>query len=392
MMPRFSSRVPDELGLNRLALLRDRLRSDGVDIADLTQSNPTAVGLRYPPGLLELLGDQRGMRYTPAPLGLTEARRAVADFLGVDGPTIDPDRVVLTASTSDAYGLLFKLLCDPGQGVFVPRPSYPLLEHLTRLDGVAAVPYSLDRHGRWEVDVGSLGADPATPMRAVIAVSPNNPTGSFLSAPELQAMAAVCGERGLALVVDEVFGSYSMSAARRGPSVLEFPWEGLTFVLGGLSKSVGLPQLKLGWMVVAGCDTLVTQALARLELICDTYLPVGAPVQHALPRLLDIGRSVTAQIAARVRANYACLSRLVQDFPTATLLPTEGGWYAVVQVPRLRSEEELVLAILERDHVLVQPGYFFDFATEAFLVVSLLPPPPMFERAMQQVLVTGTGH
>ena len=310
------------------------------------------------------------------------------DYLGRAGLAVDPDRVILTVSTSDAYATLFKLLCDPGQGVFVPRPSYPLFEYLTRLEGVATVSYALECHGRWEVDVASLRVDQTEGMRAVLVVSPNNPTGSFVSASEFGHITEMCRERGLALIVDEVFGFYPMSDDRRGPSVLDQPPDVLTFVLGGLSKAVGLPQLKLGWVIVAGPDSLVEKALARLELICDTYLSVGTPVQHAAATLLKTGASMTGQIAERVRANYRRFSRLVEGFPTATLLPTEGGWYAVLQVPGVRSEEELVLEILETDHVLVQPGYFFDFPREAFLVVSLLLEPAVFATAMRQVLAT----
>ncbi len=357
-------------------------------MVDLTESNPTLVGLRYPPRLLAPLGDPGGVRYEPAPLGLESARRAVAQELGQAGPDVDPDRIVLTASTSDAYATLFKLLCDPGDGVLVPCPSYPLFEHLTRLEGVEAVPYALEFHGRWEVDVAGLRADQTEGVRAVLAVSPNNPTGSFVTPSEFEHITAACRARGLALIVDEVFGRYPMSGGRRGPTVLDRPPDVLTFVLGGLSKAVGLPQLKLGWMVVTGPDSVVEKALARLELICDTYLSVGTPVQHAAANLLKAGASITDQIAERVRGNYGCLARLSESYPAVTLLPTEGGWYAVLQVPGVRSEEDLVLDILEHDRVLVQPGYFFDFPHEAFLVVSLLPEPAVFEPAMRRVLTT----
>ncbi len=386
-MSRFSSRVPEVLAPNRLAQARRRLRREGVDFADLTESNPTRVGIRYPPRLLDPLVDPRGVRYEPAPLGLESARRAVADELGQTGLDVDPGRVVLTASTSDAYSTLFKLLCDPGHGVLVPCPSYPLFEHLTRLEGVEAVPYALEFHSRWEVDVAGLRADQTEGIRAVLAVSPNNPTGSFVTASEFEQIAGVCRVRRLALIVDEVFGRYPMSDDQRGPSVLARPPEDvLTFVLGGLSKAVGLPQLKLGWMVVAGPASLVEKALARLELICDTYLQVATPVQHAAATLLKAGGPIATQIAQRVRANYGHLARLSDRYPPVTLVPPEGGWYAALQVPGGRSEEELVLELLEHDHVLVQPGYFFDFPREAFLVVSLLPEPTVFEAAIGRVL------
>ena len=386
----FSSRTPELLERNRLSQAARRVRASGASLVDLTESNPTRVGLRYPRGLLQCLADPAGLRYDPAPLGLRTARRAVADHLARFELAVDPTRIVMTNSTSDAYSMLFKLLCDPGDGVHVPRPGYPLLEHLARLEGVVSVPYLLDYHGRWEIDVTAIRDHDVPPARAVVLVNPNNPTGSFVETADLDAVTALCRERELALIADEVFRPYPMADDRIAPSVLDRPAEVLTFVLGGLSKDVGLPQLKLGWMVVTGPDALVDDALARLELIYDTYLSVGTPVQHHVAELLDAGSSITRQIAQRVRDNYACLERLVSSFQAITMRPAEGGWYAVLQVPRTRSEEALVLEILERNHVLVQPGYFFDFPREAFLVASLLPDPSEFALAMRRVLRTTT--
>ncbi len=390
-MPGFSTRLPKRLTTNRLARAQGSLRSAGVDVADLTESNPTRVGLRYPPDLLGALGGPGSLTYAPEPLGMGCAREAVAAYLRRHSLDVESSRIVLTSGTSEAYSILFKLLCDPGQDVAVPRPSYPLFEYLTRLEAIQTTPYRLEFHGRWAIDLEGLLAAITKRTRAVLIVSPNNPTGSFATATELEEVSALCRQHGLALIVDEVFGVYPLESPVRGPSVLDRPAEVLTFVLGGLSKAVGLPQLKVGWTIVAGPDELVDAALERLSVICDTYLSVSTPVQQAVGDLLDRGSELTTQIAERVRHNYACLQRLVLKQPATTLLPAEGGWYAVVQVPSTRSEEALTLGLLEREHILVHPGFFFDFPREAFLVLSLLPDPTLFERSAARVLTVAAG-
>ena len=382
----FSGRVP-ALRANRVAGELARLRSEGRSLVDLTASNPTRVELPYPPDLLSPLAAPDALAYDPAPFGLPVAREAVAAHLAGRGVPVHPDRVVLTASTSEAYGLLFKLLCDPGDAVLVPQPSYPLFEHLTRLDGVAARPYRLEHHGRWQVDVDGLAAMVDARTRAVLLVSPNNPTGSFVRRDELAAVREVALRHGLAIICDEVFAGYPVDEPEAGrPGALVGDTEALTFTLGGLSKSAGLPQLKLGWILLGGPDALVAGARDRLELVCDTYLSVATPVQLAAGALLDRSRPVADAILARVRGNDSALRRLADRFPACRVLRTEGGWYAVVQVPALRSEEALVVELLQRDGVYVHPGYFFDFPREAFLVLGLLPPPGVFAGAAARVL------
>ncbi len=271
--------------------------------------------------------------------------------------------------------------------MLVPQPSYPLLEHLARFEGVEPVPYPLVYYGSWRIDVAALRAAAGPRTRAVIVVNPNNPTGSFLAADDHQALTAVCRERDLRLIVDEVFNRYPIDPFPGScRSVLATPAEVLTFVLGGLSKAVGLPQVKLGWIVVDGPDREAAATLDALDLILDTYLSVSTPVQLAAERLLAEGASVTEQIRARIAANHRTLVRLVAQHPAAGLLRTEGGWYAVVQVPATETEEKLALELLEQDHVLVHPGYFFDFPREAFLVPSLLPEPDRFEPAIERLL------
>ena len=390
-MPGYSTRLPGCRSLNRLARAQARLRLQGAAVIDLTDTNPTRCGFTYPRDLLAGLAHARGLDYEPAPLGAPAARKAVAAFLRRLALAADSERIWLTTGTSEAYGMLCRLLCDPGDEVAVPRPSYPLLDPITGLEAVRAVPYPLAYHGTWAIDLDALRAALTPRTRAVVAVSPNNPTGSFLTPADRQALQELCAAHDLALIVDEVFGGYPLCAAPHGPSVLAAPAEALTFALGGLSKTIGLPQLKLSWTVAAGPAVLVREALDRIALVADTYLSVSTPVQLALGELLERGSVVTAQIAARVRANYTRLQELARRHPATTLLPAEEGWSAVVQVPRTQSEEDLALRILEREHILVHPGYFYDFPGEAFLVLSLLPEEPRFAAAAARVLAAASG-
>src|SRR5581483_7339451 len=356
---------------------------------DLTLSNPTRAGLEYPPDLLVPLADRRGLIYEPAPLGLEEARAAVAHEFARRGRVVDPHRIALVASTSEAYSLLFKLLADPGDEVLVPRPSYPLLEYLTALDAVIARPYDLEYHGVWSIDLAALEAAVGPRTRAVVVVHPNNPTGSFVSAAEADRLERLCRDHGMAVIADEVFADYVLEPDARPAS----PAAGrgaLAFALGGLSKSVGLPQAKLAWIAVDGPDDLVERAIARLELICDTYLSVSTAVQLAAPRLLEQGATVRGRIAGRISANYERLKELSRAAPASRVLRADGGWYAILQVPAFEPEEDLVVGLLARDGVLVHPGYFFDFPGGSHLVLSLLPPEETFAKAVSIVMARST--
>lgn len=383
----FSTRVPAQLEPNALARAVRRARAGGRLLVDLTATNPTSAGIEYDPAMFTALAQPAVVSYAPDPFGLAAAREAVSQDYRRRALDVDPARVILTSSTSEAYALLFKLLCDPGDAVLAPVPSYPLFDHLTRLEGVTARPYRLEYHGRWQVDADSVDEAWTDRVRALLAVSPNNPTGSVLSGDELSALSSRCAARRAALIVDEVFADYPLGDA--GAPIRNAPARGaecLTIRLGGLSKSAGLPQVKLGWMALEGPPRLVEEALARLEVICDTYLSVSTPVQVAAAGLIARGSETRARILERVRGNYAVLRERARRHPSVDVHEAEGGWSAVLRVPARGSEEELVLNLIERDGVLVHPGYFFDFPHEAFLVVSLLPPPAAFAAGLGRLL------
>jgi aspartate/methionine/tyrosine aminotransferase len=381
----FSKRVPDDRRPTRYARALAAARTHG-ELIDLTLSNPTRAGIAYPHDLLQPLADPAALLYRPEPFGLEEARAAVADTYLTRGLPIERERIVLTASTSEAYSLLFKLLCDPGRSdVLTPVPSYPLFDHLARLDGVVQHAYTLDYHGAWRIDPDSLARAWTADTRAVLVVSPNNPTGSVLHETDADELEATCAARDAALIVDEVFRDYPLAEPIADAAVLRTP-RCLVARLGGLSKTVGLPQVKLGWIALDGPAPLVAEALDRLELIADTYLSVSTPVQIAARRLLRDGASIRAAIGERIRGNYESLRRLGGSSSAVTVLPAEGGWSAVLRVPATRSEDDLVVELLERDRVAVHPGYFFDFAREAFVVISLLPPPEVFARGTARLL------
>jgi alanine-synthesizing transaminase len=385
----FSSRVPSDLGPNAVAAAVERMRLSGRGYDDLTISNPTQAAIDYPPDLLLPLAAPSSLVYEPQPFGAPAARAAVAADYHRRGVHVPASHVVLTASSSEGYAFLFKLLCDPGDSVLVPTPSYPLFEHLTRLEQVHALPYSTQYHGTWSLDLDDLGQAIGKRTRAILVVSPNNPTGGWLKRDELTALLGFCAEHRLALIGDEVFCDYPIDPAPGAArSVLEREETVLTIGLGGASKSLGLPQLKLGWMGLKGSGALVQSALMRLELIADTYLSVNTPVQAALPRLFDAAQTIQRQIRHRILHNYHVLQQLVSHVPSCQLLRAEGGWSAVLRIPHTMPEDQRVIQLLEEDRVLVHPGYFFDFPRDGYLIVSLLPRPDAFRSAAERVLDT----
>lgn len=386
----FSRRTGWDRTENPLARRLSELRAGGAPLIDLTESNPTRCGFAYPAErILPALAQPEGLVYAPDPRGLLPAREAVARHLAKDGISVDPGELLLTASTSEAYAWLFKLLCDPGDAVLAFSPSYPLFEYLTALESVELAHAALIGEGGWAVDVDEVRRSAPERTRAVIAVNPANPTGQFLRQSELDALLALCAERGWAFLCDEVFGGYGFGEdPERVRSVAGRESPALTFSLSGLSKAAGLPQLKLGWICVGGPPAERAEALARLELIADSYLSVNTPVQLAAGALLEAGAEVRRQIRERVLWNRTALEAARPEDAPWDVLPAEGGWYAVLRLPRSLDEEETCLRLLEAG-VVVQPGYFFDFASGSYLVVSLLPAEDAFAegaRRLAQVL------
>ena len=395
-----SARLPWSTPETALAGLA-RARAARGDLIDLPESNPTRVGLPSPAdaiGAALAAGDVAG--YAPAALGLPGARAAVAAEYGRAGVAVDPGRIVVTASSSESYAYLFKLLADPGDAVLVPAPSYPLFEYLAPLEGVALLPYRLAFDGVWHVDLGAVEDALAEARRrgvrarAIVVVSPNNPTGSFLKRDELARLVDVAARNGLGVVSDEVFAGYPFAPdPTRVEVVAADPAAGERvplFSLGGLSKSCGLPQLKLGWIVVGGAEA--GRTLAALELVADTYLSVGTPVQAALGELLRLGAGIRGAIAARVAENRARLAAALPAGSPCSIVPAEAGWSAIVRLPATRTDEAWAAALVAEAGVLVHPGYLFDFGPGSYVVVSLLPPGDRFAAAARRLFaLVGTS-
>ena len=390
----FSTRTRWPRVPNALATLR--AIPGGADVVDLSESNPTRAGLACSPDVLAWLGDPRGTDYEPEPFGSIEARRAVSRYYLARGARVPADRLVLTASSSEGYSHLFHVLCDPGDTILVPRPSYPLLPYLADLAGVRLVPYPLVREERFRVDLGAveraLAVEP-TP-RAIVLVHPNNPTGSFVLREDADALGTLASRYGAALVVDEVFLDYPLEAPARAQRTFVGREDALTFVLSGLSKVALLPQLKLGWIALGGPAGLVDEAAARLELTADSFLSVSTPVQLALGRILDeAAPAAQARLNARLRENLAMLDAVLRalgsDAPVRRL-PVGGGWYVTLEVPRVRSDDEWVALLLREDRVLVHPAYLFDGAA-GDVVLSLLPEPAPFAAGVRRALARFAG-
>lgn len=384
----FSSRLRWNLSTNRLARLLEEKRRMEATVLDMTESNPTRVGLDYPVAeILGALAQPQVLSYEPAPRGLLAARQAIAGYYGERGAVVDPEHIHLTASTSEGYSYLFKLLADQGDAVLVPQPSYPLFDFLAALEGVELRPYELvyTHPTGWQIDFDSLERAVDGKTRAVILVNPNNPTGSFIKPRELEHLTAVCASNQLALIVDEVFNDYVLMPDEGYASSLVSVSSVPIFVMSGFSKTLALPQMKLSWIITNGPEELRAEAEERLDLIADTFLSVGTPVQQAAPTWMRLRAGVQQQILHRVRGNLDWLVHITSDSP-CRLLHVDGGWYATLEIPRLASEEERVLALLDKENVLVHPGYFFDFPREAFLVLSLLPPPEVFREATKKVM------
>jgi alanine-synthesizing transaminase len=378
---RFSERTNWNTEESELARAHRLRVAAGLPIADLTASNPTRCGFAYDPSLLTALGDARALDYDPQPRGLLGARQAVCAYYAGHGVTLKPEQIVLTTSTSEAYSFLFRLLCDAGSEILVAQPGYPLFDFLAVLDDVClkAAPLVYD-HG-WQIDPEGFCRAVTPRTRAIVLVHPNNPTGHFTKLREAEELARLCREFELALIVDEVFLDYGFNGA--GKSFVA-GLEGVpVFVVSGLSKIAGLPQMKAAWIVAVGPQAAT--ALDRLEVIADTFLSMNAPVQHALPAWLDGREAILRQIRARVAANLAELDLQLARLPEVSRLEAEGGWYAVLRIPALWPDEQTVLALLERG-VWVHPGYFFGMSDSGWLVVSLLGPEAEFSSGVARLV------
>ncbi|MGD0578667.1 MAG: pyridoxal phosphate-dependent aminotransferase [Bryobacteraceae bacterium] len=382
----FSSRTPGDYRPNRLNEALAARRAGGGRVLDLTLTNPTRAGLSYPgQAILEALEDPRSLTYDPTPRGFGEAREAVTAYHAARGQRAEPDRLLLTGSTSEAYGWLFKLLCEPGDEVLAPRPSYPLFECLAVLDAVRIVEYPLAEELRWGLDLEALERCRTARTRAVVLVNPNNPTGAYLRREDWLRLQTWAAPRGLAIIADEVFFEYDWQQRQDRVSSFDATGEALVFTLSGLSKAAGLPQMKLGWIHASGPRQLLSEALERLEWIADAYLPVSAPIQHAAPAWFKLLPEIQEMIRSRCLENLATARGAFSAAGGARALEPEGGWSVVLDVPRLRTEEEWALRLLEGEGVLVQPGFFYDFEREAFLVASLLCEPGEFRKGLARI-------
>jgi alanine-synthesizing transaminase len=400
--PMFSARTRWDRTPNQLASALDEAKASRRAVIDLTESNPTRAAIFDTTRLLAELGHPRGTSYDPEPLGHPAARRAIEHYYASRGLAVDADHVVVAASTSEAYSWLFGLLADPGDTILIPRPSYPLFGWIGEMKGVSLETYRLRHDAAFRIDLDDLRQKIDARTRAIVLVHPNNPTGSFVRRDEAKALSALAREHDLALIVDEVFGDYALDtlppdalpsfverdagandhAASRGQGAP------LVFVLSGLSKVLLLPQCKLGWMALSGDEALVKEAIARLELIADTYLSVATPIQRALPAMLAEQPAIATAVRARLRQNLAILDEALKELgPTSPVrrLPVWGGWYAVLEVPRHYDDDGWVELLIREDGVVVHPGYFFDFEGDGFLILSLLPECGVFREGVQRV-------
>ena len=389
-----SNRMDWDQGSNTLSLLLGDKQRRGETVVDLTESNPTRVGLTYDvDDILAALSQPGSMEYAPDPRGLSIARQAIAKYYRERGTLVDTDALFLTAGTSDAYSILFKLLGNPGDEVLIPRPGYPLLTYLARLDSLRACFYPLryDSAVGWSIDLDVLQALITPQTRAIVLIDPNNPTGSYVKQTEWKAIDAMCRRHDLALIVDEVFYDYGAGGAAGFMPAHPHRFESLTFVLNGFSKLIGLPQLKLAWIVVSGEDGLSSAARSHLETLLDFYLSVATPVQHAAERLLVRRHAIQQQILSRIEANSRFLEERIASTGNCHVLQREGGWYAVVDILDMVSDEVRVIQLLKHDNTLVHPGFFYDFNREGFVVVSLLPGEDIFRSGVSR-LIRRYGH
>jgi alanine-synthesizing transaminase len=383
----FADRTNWKFDNNRLSEALAKHRQAGRPIVDLTASNPTTCGFQYHAGaMLRALSNPQALVYDPDPRGLRAARRAVVDYYANHSTPMGMDDIILTTSTSEAYSFAFRTLCDPGDQVLIPEPSYPLFAFLAGIQDVKLVTYPLIYDHGWQMDFHSLERAVTDRARAVIVVHPNNPTGHFTKANETTRLNEICADRNLAIIADEVFLDFGLTET--APATFAGNDSALTLTVSGISKICGLPQMKAAWMVTSGPEEVKARAIERLEIIADTYLSMNAPVQYALPFFLDQRHGFQSQLIGRVKKNLSELDRQLDSQGSYTRLNVEAGWYAVLRIPATRSDEDFALFLLESEGVYVHPGHFYDFSSNGFLVVSLITPEDDFAAGIKLLLST----
>ncbi|MGH9523121.1 MAG: pyridoxal phosphate-dependent aminotransferase [Terriglobales bacterium] len=380
----FSRRTNWDLAPNRFTRAVEQHRRAGREVLDLTASNPTAVGFEYDPSLLHVLANPAALGYSPDAKGMCSACEAVSEYYATRGEHVPQENIILTTSTSEAYSFVFRLLCDPEDEVQIPAPGYPLFDFLGTLQDVRLKPYGLFYDHGWHLDAHSVRTAVTDRTRAVMAVHPNNPTGSYVHPGDAAQLNAIAAERELGLVIDEVFLDFAHDGQPRPSFAVNDA--ALTFTLSGLSKIAGLPQMKFAWIVVSGPESLVATALERLEVIADTYLSMNAPIQLAAPAMFAARESFQRQLMARVRANLAELDAQLARQSLCSRLEVEAGWYATLRVPVGRTDEELAIELLEQLDVLVHPGHFYEFSGDGYLVLSLIAPEAEFREGVLRLL------
>lgn len=384
---RFAHRTNWQFASNPLVTKLEELRKASVEILDLTESNPMHCEFVYPrEKILRPLSKRKNLDYTPSPQGNKEAREAIREYYRKKGVEVPLERIFLTASTSEAYSFLFKLLINSGEGVLFPRPSYPLFDSLAELHDIKMEYFSLQYKNGWGIDIPELIKKIHAHMAAIVLVNPNNPTGSYVKGHELKAINEVCLKKELALISDEVFWDFQLDSHLEGKASLANNQDVLSFTLGGISKTLGLPQMKLSWIILSGPEKVVEAAINRLEIISDTYLSVSTPVQNSLPDWLLLAQDIQDQMSIRLKENLRFLKEQWQAMSSCQVFPVEGGWYAVIKIPDNLEEEEWLIRLLEHEHVFIHPGYFFSFPQEGFMVVSLLTPIRIFQDGLLRVL------
>ncbi len=383
----FSERTNWKLSLNRFTEALDAARAGGEKILDLTASNPTRVGLEYDSAtILGALASPRALDYDPQSKGLLAARQSICAYYREEHsiPATNPERIILTTSTSEGYSFVFRLLCNAKDELLVPKPSYPLFEFLADLQDVKLVPYPLIYDHGWQMDFASLEKAVTSRTRGVVVVNPNNPTGSYVQDSESRQLHEFCKSHELAIVADEVFLDYAVDGQRHRSLASE--GAALTFSLSGLSKISALPQMKVAWIVTSGPKALVQEAVGRLEVIADTYLSMNAPIQWAVPALLEQRKSIQHKLLERVRGNLAELDKQLSGQSLCQRLQVQGGWYAVIRVPVTQTDEELAVELIQKESLLVHPGHFYDFPQDGFLILSLINPPDEFSEGVRRLL------